>query len=267
MSLHTDAKPWTVPALAEAKREGRRLAMLTAYDAGFARVLDASGIDLVLIGDSLGMVVQGHDSTLPVTVEDIEYHTAAVARAEAGLAGGRPAVPGRCHAGARAGCIHAVPARRCGNGQDRGAGTSSTPSATSWSANSGVFASGPHPQSVLRLGATSCRGASRPPRASWWPMRWPWSRPGAAACARMRAHAFGGGDHRGRAGADHRHRRRPVRRAGAGVARFPRLDSGHRRPKFVKDFLAEGGSVAGAVRAYVDAVHGGTFPDAEHSYA
>ena len=56
-----------MPALAEAKRAGRKLAMLTAYDASFARVLDANGVDLVLVGDSLGMVVQGHDSTLPVT--------------------------------------------------------------------------------------------------------------------------------------------------------------------------------------------------------
>ena len=69
MSTHADSKPWTVPALADAKREGRRLVMLTAYDNSFARVLDANGVDLVLIGDSLGMVVQGHDSTLPVTVE------------------------------------------------------------------------------------------------------------------------------------------------------------------------------------------------------
>src|SRR5690606_37869908 len=53
----------------------------TAYDAGFARAMDAAGIDLVLVGDSLGMVVQGRDSTLPVTVEDIAYHTACVARA------------------------------------------------------------------------------------------------------------------------------------------------------------------------------------------
>lgn len=80
MSSHTDSKPWTVPALAQAKREGRKLVMLTAYDAGFARTFDANGVDLILVGDSLGMVVQGHDSTLPVTTADMVYHTAAVAR-------------------------------------------------------------------------------------------------------------------------------------------------------------------------------------------
>src|SRR3546814_9731600 len=68
-----DRKPMTVPALAEARRGGHKLAMLTAYDAGFARVFDDNGVDLLLVGDSLGMVVQGHDSTLPVTVDDITY--------------------------------------------------------------------------------------------------------------------------------------------------------------------------------------------------
>src|SRR3546814_3810809 len=75
-----DRKPLTVPALAEARSGGHKLAMLTAYDAGFARVFDDNGVDLLLVGDSLGMVVQGHDSTLPVTVDDIAYHTACVAR-------------------------------------------------------------------------------------------------------------------------------------------------------------------------------------------
>ena len=59
------------------RAHGRRL---TAYDASFARVLDANGVDVVLVGDSLGMVVQGTGSTLPVTVDDIVYHTACVAR-------------------------------------------------------------------------------------------------------------------------------------------------------------------------------------------
>jgi len=61
----------------------RKLAMLTCYDASFAATLDAAGIDIILIGDSLGMVVQGHDSTLPVTVADVAYHTACVVRGAA----------------------------------------------------------------------------------------------------------------------------------------------------------------------------------------
>ena len=57
-----------------------RFTMLTCYDSSFAAVLDAAGVDTILIGDSLGMVLQGYDSTLPVRLEDIEYHTACVAR-------------------------------------------------------------------------------------------------------------------------------------------------------------------------------------------
>ncbi len=60
--------------------EGQRIAMLTAYDASFAACMDAVGIDVVLVGDSLGMVVQGHSTTLPVTVDHMVYHCAAVAR-------------------------------------------------------------------------------------------------------------------------------------------------------------------------------------------
>lgn len=81
MSSHADSNPWTVPALAQAKRAGRKLVMLTAYDASFARTFDVNGVDLILVGDSLGMVMQGHDSTLAVTTADMVYHTAAVARA------------------------------------------------------------------------------------------------------------------------------------------------------------------------------------------
>ena len=61
-------------------QDGDRITMLTCYDASFAALLDASGIDTLLIGDSLGMVLQGHDTTLPVTLRDVIYHTACVAR-------------------------------------------------------------------------------------------------------------------------------------------------------------------------------------------
>src|SRR5207342_3834627 len=73
-------QPLTVPKLRQMKQAGERIVALTAYDASFGRVLDAAGVDLVLVGDSLGMVLQGHASTLPVTVADIVYHCACVAR-------------------------------------------------------------------------------------------------------------------------------------------------------------------------------------------
>ena len=70
----------TLASLRKAKKEGRRFACLTAYDASFAALEDAAGIEVILVGDSLGMVVQGHRSTIPVTMEHLVYHTALVAR-------------------------------------------------------------------------------------------------------------------------------------------------------------------------------------------
>ncbi|MBS0003013.1 MAG: 3-methyl-2-oxobutanoate hydroxymethyltransferase [Thioalkalivibrio sp.] len=70
----------TIRTLERHKRDGRPITCLTAYDASFARLLDASDIDVILVGDSLGMVVQGHETTLPVTIEHVVYHVEAVFR-------------------------------------------------------------------------------------------------------------------------------------------------------------------------------------------
>jgi 3-methyl-2-oxobutanoate hydroxymethyltransferase len=71
----------TVPELHRMKVEGRKITMLTAYDATIARLVDQAGVDIILVGDSLGMVVQGHRNTLPVTVDHMAYHCACVSRA------------------------------------------------------------------------------------------------------------------------------------------------------------------------------------------
>lgn len=70
----------TVSTLRKMKSEGEKIVMLTAYDSSFARVLDDSGVDVILVGDSLGMVIQGYDSTVPVTIDDMVYHTSLVSR-------------------------------------------------------------------------------------------------------------------------------------------------------------------------------------------
>ncbi len=76
----TRRKPVTAPGLLAMKLAGQRIVALTAYDASFASLAERAGVDLVLVGDSLGMVVQGHATTLPVTVDDMVYHTRMVAR-------------------------------------------------------------------------------------------------------------------------------------------------------------------------------------------
>lgn len=73
-------KATTAPALMDMKLAGEKIAMLTCYDASFASMMDRCGIDMLLIGDSLGNVLQGQTTTLPVTLEDVAYHTACVSR-------------------------------------------------------------------------------------------------------------------------------------------------------------------------------------------
>src|SRR5438309_873825 len=75
-----DARPVTVPDFLAAKARGVRLTLLTAYDYTMARLLDAAGVDALLVGDSLGMVVQGQPDSLAVTVEEMIYHTKMVVR-------------------------------------------------------------------------------------------------------------------------------------------------------------------------------------------
>jgi 3-methyl-2-oxobutanoate hydroxymethyltransferase len=75
-----EQKKVTVPDILRMKVAGERITMVTAYDCPFARLLDEAGVDILLVGDSLGMVVQGQDTTLPVTLDEMVYHTRMVAR-------------------------------------------------------------------------------------------------------------------------------------------------------------------------------------------
>ena len=260
-----------MPALAQAKRQGRRLAMLTAYDAGFARVLDHNGIDLVLVGDSLGMVVQGHDSTLPVTVADMVYHTAAVAR------GLRQALlvadlPFQADATPERALDASVALLQAGAQMVKleGAGPKLEVIAFLAARDIPVCSHlGLTPQSVLKLGGFKVQGREEQAAAKLLDDARAVAAAGAsllvlecvpvelarAVTAAIDIPTIGIG-------------------AGAGcdgqvlvLHDLLGLDGGHRRPRFVKDFLAQGGSVAGAVRAYAEAVRDGSFPDAEHAYA
>jgi 3-methyl-2-oxobutanoate hydroxymethyltransferase len=72
--------PVNVSTLRQMKADGQKIACITAYDASFGVLVDNGGVDLVLVGDSLGMVIQGHDTTVPVTIGDMVYHTKSVSR-------------------------------------------------------------------------------------------------------------------------------------------------------------------------------------------
>lgn len=271
MAASDARRPMTVPALAEAKAAGRKLTMLTAYDAGFARTLDAAGVDLLLVGDSLGMVVQGHDSTLPVLVEDIAYHTACVARGleRALLVADLPfqadATPERA--------LDAATVLLQAGAQMvklEGAGPHKLEAIRFLVAREIPVSAhlGLTPQSVLRLGGYKVQGreddASRRLREDALAV----AEAGASLLVLECVPS-------GLASAITRASPIPTIGIGAGpdcdgqvlvLHDLLGLESGHRRPKFVKDFLAEGGSVRGAVEAFVEAVHAGRFPDGAHSY-
>lgn len=268
--IETSTKPVTVPQLAPMREAGHKLVMLTCYDAGFARTLDVNGVDLILIGDSLGMVVQGGDSTLAVTVDDIAYHTRCVAAATrrvlivADLPFLADASPERALDAAAE-----FLAAGAGMVKLEGAGHKLETMRYLVEREIPVCAHlGLTPQSVLRFGGFKVQGR------------------GDAAAEKLRADALAVAE----AGAAllvleavpstlaaEITRASPIPTIGIGAGPdcdgqvlvlhdMLGLDSGHRRPRFVRDFLTDGGSIAGAVRAYAAAVQDGSFPAPEHGY-
>ena len=263
--------PLTVPKLRQMKAAGEKIVALTAYDASFARVLDAAGVDLVLVGDSLGMVLQGHRSTLPVTVEDIVYHTACVARGlHAPLLVAD--MPFQSFATPERALDAATPMLSAGHASMvklEGAGHVLEVIRFLSERDIPVCAHvGLTPQSVLRLGGFSVQG--REDRAA----------------QRLREEARACAD----AGADllvlecvpsalAAEITRDIAIPTIGIGAGPDCDgqilvlhdmlgiaSGHRRPRFVKNFLAGRDSIEGAVRAYAEEVRAGSFPGPEHGY-
>ena len=84
MSSHKNPSTITLKSLQQIKERGEKFACLSAYDACFSSILSQAGVDVILVGDSLGMVLQGHDSTLPVTMEQLIYHLECVVNGNKG---------------------------------------------------------------------------------------------------------------------------------------------------------------------------------------
>src|ERR1700704_5158040 len=80
MSTHVEIKKITTHTLLEMKRRGEKITMLTAYDFSFARIIDRAGIDVILVGDSASNVMAGHETPLPITLDQMIYHASAVIR-------------------------------------------------------------------------------------------------------------------------------------------------------------------------------------------
>jgi len=262
--------PVTLSRLEQMKRAGEKIAALTAYDASFARVLDAAGVDLVLVGDSLGNVIQGHASTLPVSMDDMVYHCRAVARgvSRAFLVADMPfaSYPD-------AGTAFRNAARLMGEGgaamvKLEGAGPVLDPIRYLSARDMPVCAHlGLTPQSVHALGGYKVQGKGTD---------------GAERIRRSASEVVEAGARllvlecvpAGLAEELTRTLSIPVIGIGAGVRCDGQVLVSYdmlgitpgKRPKFSQDFLAGRGSVHEAVAAYVDQVRRGEFPTAAHAY-
>ena len=261
----------TVTSLQALKQKGEKITMLTCYDATFAHAASQAGVEVLLVGDSLGMVLQGHDSTLPVTTAEMAYHVACVKRGNQGaliLAD----LPFMAYATLEQTFANSAALMQAGAHMLKIEGAAWLADSIRLLAERGIPVCahmGLTPQAVNVLGGYKVQGRletqARQMRADAISLE----QAGAAMIllecvpselAEEISHAV----------------KIPVIGIGAGSSTDGQvlvlhdmlgLDSGHRRPKFVKDFLADGGSVAGAVQAYCAAVRDGTFPDAEHAYA
>lgn len=260
----------TAASLAVLKQTGEKIACLTAYDACFAALLERSGVEVVLVGDSLGMVLQGHESTLPVSMDDMVYHSGCVARAlqhawhvvdmpyksyttpqlalsnarrlldEGGaqmvkLEGGRAILDVMRH-------LHQHGIPLCGH-------------------------LGLLPQSIEELGGYRVQGRDADAAKIMVEDALALEEAGVELLVLECIPAALGAQISGAL-------RIPTIGIGAGVDCDGQVLVLHdllgvtsgKRPKFVRDFLAGRGSVAQALTAFVAAVKGGQFPDAEHSY-
>jgi 3-methyl-2-oxobutanoate hydroxymethyltransferase len=249
----------------------RKLAMLTCYDASFAATLDAAGVDILLIGDSLGMVVQGHDSTLPVTVADVAYHTAAVARgaARAWIVADMPF--GSFQVSPEQAYGNAVVLMQAGAQMAKIEGGAEMAPTVEFLVRRGVPVCahvGLTPQHVNVFGGYRVQGRE------------------AAAAERLLASARTLQD-AGAAMMVIEAVPEPLARRVAGAVQLITIGIGAsaactgqvlvlhdmlgagvgRRARFVKDFLQGAGSIDAAVRAYVADVQAGRFPGPEHVYA
>ncbi|QKK03468.1 MAG: 3-methyl-2-oxobutanoate hydroxymethyltransferase [Pseudomonadota bacterium] len=264
-----DSHKVTVPELARMKTRGEAVVMLTAYDASFASLIDAAGVDCVLVGDSLGNVIQGRDSTLPVTVDDMAYHVSAVARGlqRALLIGDLPFLSYHDH---RSAMRSAGALMRAGAEMVKLEGGSAVVPVVKALVEQGVPVCG-HlgltPQHVHRLGGYRVQGRDEALASAMKSDARALVEAGAGMLVLECVPTALAGEIAGSLSI-------PVIGIGAGdevdgqvLVLYDVLGiSGGHRPRFVKDFMTDSGSIPAALSAYAEAVRQHRFPGAEHAY-
>lgn len=260
----------TIKTLHNMKGAGEKIVALTAYDASFAALLDSAGIDIILVGDSLGMVIQGLSSTLPVTMEAMVYHSRAVAQScrNALL---MVDMPFMSYATTEQALTHAARLMKEGGAQMvKLEGTSNQAEIVRLLTANGVPVCahlGLRPQFVHKLGGYRVQGRDELSAKLLLDDALALQAAGADLLLLECVPATVAADIT-------RAVTTPVIGIGAGVAcdgqvlvLYDMLGiTPGKRPRFSKDFLLEGGAVDGAIAAYAQAVRAGRFPGEEHSF-
>ncbi len=260
----------TIRTLAARKRNHQRITMLTAYDFAFARIFDQAGIDCLLVGDSLGNVVQGCDTTLPVTLDEVIYHTRLVARActRALVVGDMPF--GSYHVSPEDAVRSAIRLVKEGGAQavklEGGVGMAATIERISAAQIPVVAHIGLTPQSVHKMGGYRVQGRSDGSRARLLADAQAVEAAGASALVLEGMPADLAGDVT-------RKVRIPTIGIGAGaecdgqvLVMHDMLGLNESPPSFVKHYAELGAAAAAAARSFAEEVGQGTFPAAEHCY-
>jgi 3-methyl-2-oxobutanoate hydroxymethyltransferase len=268
MTTNKTRPPLTLDHLAAMKRDGEKIAMLTCYDATFARTMDQAGVDIILVGDSLGMVVQGSTTTVGVTVEEVAYHVECVARGlgRAFLLADLPF--GSYHDEVTA-MDSAISLMQAGGAMVKLEGAGPMVAVVDYLTSRGVPVCG-HlgltPQSVHQLGGFKVQARDDEAAAQLLDEALALQDAGARLLVIECVPAALGN-------AVSERLQIPVIGIGAGpgcdgqvLVMHDMLGLGARAPKFVRNVMSGGATVQDAFAAYVQAVRTGQFPASEHVY-
>jgi 3-methyl-2-oxobutanoate hydroxymethyltransferase len=267
----SDPSVITTATLRRMKERGEKIACVTSYDASFTRLLEAAGVDLLLVGDSLGMVIQGRESTLPVTVEDMIYHASCVARS-ATRALRIVDMPFMSYSGVDQTLVNAARLMREGGAQmvklEGGEVVLDSVRALTLRGIPVCAHLGLTPQSVHQLGGFRVQGRNSISAAQLLEDAERLEKAGASLLVleciptdlarriteRLEIPTIGIG---AGPGCD-----------GQVLVLYDLLGiTPGKRPRFVHDFLTDAGDISAALRAYVEAVRTGRFPAPENTYS
>jgi 3-methyl-2-oxobutanoate hydroxymethyltransferase len=269
--MTAERKPMTLHRLRAMHAAGEKITMLTCYDASFARLLDEANLDVMLVGDSLGMVVQGHDSTVPVSLDEMAYHTQCVARGNryAWIVGDLPF--GSYHESAEQALRSAARLMQSGAHMVKLEGGGWTAETVRFLVDRGIPVCahlGLTPQSAHALGGFRVQGRDKKAAETLLRHARELAEAGASLLVIELVPSALAGEMTAALTI-------PVIGIGAGASCSGQVLVLHdmlgvtrgKVPRFVRNFMIEGGGVQAALRRYVQAVKDGSFPvESTHTY-